>query len=51
VVTESGGTWGTAETVPGTPVPTPDGNTQVLSVSCTAPGDCGASIGEAIVVT
>jgi len=54
VVTESGGTWGTAETVPGTPVPTPAGNTQILSVSCTAPGDCGASgasIGEAVVVT
>jgi hypothetical protein len=54
VVTESGGTWGTAETVPGTPTPTPAGNTQILSVSCAAPGDCaasGASISEAIVVT
>jgi hypothetical protein len=42
VVTETGGTWGKAEQVPGTAALNKGGTAQVDSVSCPAPGTCGA---------
>jgi hypothetical protein len=43
VVTETAGVWGTAEEVPGSGAANNDnGFSQVMSVSCAAPGDCGA---------
>jgi hypothetical protein len=39
VVDETSGTWGTAQEVPGT---TTSEYSQIRSVSCTSPGDCGA---------
>ena len=42
VVSQAGGTWGKAEQVPGTPGLNKGGVAQVISVSCAAPGDCGA---------
>jgi hypothetical protein len=41
-VTESGGRWGTARVVPGTPALNTGGSAQINSISCSAPGDCGA---------
>jgi len=38
----SGGTWGTAEEVPGTATLNKDGDADVLSVSCARAGDCSA---------
>jgi hypothetical protein len=58
VVTETSGTWGTAEEVPGTATLNTGGQAQVNSVSCASPGDCsaggtysGGSIPQAFVVT
>jgi hypothetical protein len=43
VVTESGGTWGNAEEVPGSATLNVGGpGSVILSVSCAAPGDCSA---------
>jgi hypothetical protein len=42
VVTQTDGTWGTAEEVPGTAVPNTGRWAQVSSVSCAAPGECSA---------
>jgi hypothetical protein len=42
VVTEVNGTWGTAIEVPGTAVLNTGGNAVLTTVSCAAPGDCGA---------
>ena len=42
VVTETGGTWGTAEEVPGIGALNAGGSARILSVSCTAAGDCSA---------
>ena len=43
VVTESSGTWGNAEEVPGSAALNAGGpGAVILSVSCAAPGDCGA---------
>jgi hypothetical protein len=42
VVTESGGRWGTAREVPGTGGLNAGGSAQIDSISCSAPGDCGA---------
>jgi hypothetical protein len=42
VVTESGGTWATAETVPGSQSLNAGGKAAIESVSCTAPGECSA---------
>jgi hypothetical protein len=42
VVTESGGTWETAETVPGTQRLNAGGKATIQSVSCPAPGACSA---------
>ena len=42
VVTESGGRWGTARPVPGANALNSGGSAMIDSVSCTAPGDCGA---------
>lgn len=42
VVTESGDRWGTARPVPGAAGFNTGGSAQIDSVSCTAPGDCGA---------
>jgi hypothetical protein len=42
VVAENGGTWGTAEEVPGTAALNAGGFAQVNSVSCASPGNCGA---------
>jgi hypothetical protein len=38
----SGGTWGTAEEVPGTAALNQGGSAQITSVSCPASGSCGA---------
>jgi hypothetical protein len=42
VVSETGGTWGTAEEVPGTATLNTGGNAQVNSVSCSSAGNCSA---------
>jgi hypothetical protein len=43
VVTETGGTWGTAKEVPGSAALNAGGpGAVILSVSCAAPGDCSA---------
>ena len=42
VVSQAGGTWGKAIEVPGTPGLNKGGVAQIISVSCAAPGDCGA---------
>jgi hypothetical protein len=42
VVTESGGRWGTAREVPSTGALNAGGSAQITSISCSAPGDCGA---------
>ena len=42
VVTETGGTWGTAQEVPGSATLNGGGYAQITSVSCTAVGDCAA---------
>jgi hypothetical protein len=42
VVTETNGTWGRAEQVPGTAALNKGGDARVESVSCAAPGDCSA---------
>jgi hypothetical protein len=42
VVTESHGTWGTAEEVPGTAALNKGGSAGISSVSCWAAGDCSA---------
>ena len=42
VVTETGGRWGTAEEVPGVAALGLGTSADVVSVSCTAPGDCSA---------
>jgi hypothetical protein len=42
VVTETGGTWGTAREVPLTATLNAGGYAQITSVSCTAVGDCSA---------
>lgn len=42
VVTETGGVWGPARAVPGAAALNVGGIAQVVSVSCSAPGDCGA---------
>jgi len=42
VVSQVNGTWGTAEQVPGTAALNPRGRALVSSVSCPAPGKCGA---------
>jgi hypothetical protein len=38
----SGGTWGTAEEVPGTAALNKGGNAGIGSVSCASAGNCGA---------
>jgi hypothetical protein len=43
VVTETGGTWGTAEEVPGIGTLNAGGSARILSVSCSAAGDCSAA--------
>jgi hypothetical protein len=42
VVSETGGTWGTAEEVPGTAALNAGDNAQVNSVSCSSAGNCSA---------
>ena len=42
VVSESGGTWGTAQEVPGTSTLNAGKMGQVISISCAAAGDCSA---------
>jgi len=42
VITQTGGTWGTANEVPGTAALNQTGFAQVNSVSCTSPGNCTA---------
>jgi hypothetical protein len=42
VVTETGGTWGTAEEVPGTDALNSGGYAEITSVSCAAAGECSA---------
>jgi len=42
VVSEAGGTWGTAEEVPGTAALNAGGYAQITSLSCAAAGDCSA---------
>jgi len=42
VVTETGGTWGTAQEVPGIGALNAGGSARILSVSCSAAGDCSA---------
>ena len=42
VVTETGGTWGTAQEVPGTDALNSGGYAQITSVSCAAAGECSA---------
>jgi hypothetical protein len=42
VVNETNGTWGTAQEVPGSQALNTNGLAQVNSLSCTAPGVCGA---------
>ncbi len=41
-VTETKGTWGSAEELPGTAALNKDGDAGVLWVSCASPGNCGA---------
>ena len=41
-VTQSGGHWGAAVEVPGTATLNAGGRASIVSVSCRAPGDCGA---------
>jgi hypothetical protein len=43
VISETNGTWGTLERVPGTVNEPVGGNTAVLSVSCPTAGNCGAA--------
>jgi hypothetical protein len=43
VASQTDGTWGTAEEIPGTAALAQDGQAQGLSVSCPAAGDCSAS--------
>ena len=43
VVSQTGGTWGTARQVPGTAALNKGGNAVTGGVSCAAPGNCGAS--------
>jgi uncharacterized protein CbrC (UPF0167 family) len=43
VVTETNGTWGTAEEVPGTAALNKGGEAQVYSVSCASAGNCSAA--------
>jgi hypothetical protein len=45
VVTETGGTWGTAEEVPGIVALSPHGGAVLDTVSCASPGNCGAGGG------
>ena len=45
IVTETGGTWGTAKEVPGTAALNSGGSAQVYSVSCAAAGNCSAGGG------
>jgi Peptidase A4 family len=40
VVSQAGGTWGTAEEIPGTAALNADGNAAIYSVSCGAAGNC-----------
>jgi hypothetical protein len=42
VVSETNGTWGTAEEVPGTAALNQGGNASLTSVSCASTGNCGA---------
>ena len=42
VVTETGGRWGTARALPGLAALNTGAAAQINSVSCSAPGDCGA---------
>ncbi|MBO0814037.1 MAG: hypothetical protein J2P30_02630, partial [Actinobacteria bacterium] len=42
IVTETGGTWGTAKEVPGTAALNSGGSAQVYSVSCASAGNCSA---------
>lgn len=42
VATESGGQWGNARAVPGAATLNAGGAAQIVSISCSAPGDCGA---------
>jgi hypothetical protein len=42
VVSETGGTWGTASEVPGTAALNKGGSAEVLSVSCRSAGNCSA---------
>jgi cytochrome c551/c552 len=42
VVSEKGGTWGTAKEVPGTAALNQGGNAQLASVSCPSAGNCSA---------
>jgi hypothetical protein len=42
VITQTGGTWGTAKEVPGTAALNQTGFAVVNSVSCTSPGNCSA---------
>lgn len=42
VVSQTGGTWDTAEEVPGTPALNTGGNATINSVSCTSAGNCSA---------
>jgi hypothetical protein len=42
VVTETGGRWGTAREVPGTAALNTGGTARVVSISCSAAGDCAA---------
>jgi hypothetical protein len=42
VVTETGGTWGTAQEVPGSAALNAGGFAEISSVSCSAPGACSA---------
>jgi hypothetical protein len=42
VISETDGTWGTPEEVPGTATLNTGGAAQVISVSCTSAGTCGA---------
>ena len=57
VVSETNGTWGTAEEVPGTAALNQGGNAQITSVSCGSAGNCSAggtysgSGGQAFVVS
>jgi len=42
VVTETNGTWGAAQEVPGVGAKNTGGQARITSVSCAAPGDCSA---------